>query len=714
MRGAAFLASLNADISKQSALVVDIGGTTTDIGMRSGLPRQAAAHHNLCGVSLNFSMPHVTSIGLGGGSLVRRDSLTHKVTVGPIQLVMRSPLRHWSLADPPDSTRVASMDLSLVKGMQRAIKVMLQNTLDVMKIFPENVPIYLVGGGSILAPDELDGVSRVHRFPHRNVANAVGAAIAQISGIVDSFEDTTSLPITEVRKAVEARAMECAISAGAEPHTVTIVESEAIPIAYTTGRCRFYVKAAGEWSGHSISIPRKATVIPVQLRAWKWTSHPKHHSTSFRPALSPLLHMWFLSETDLKWIADACYILGCGGGGSPPHAFLELGEMVRNGSIIRVVDLSSVPQDAMIGWGGGMGSPEVTSERLLGNEYNEACAELWAFVGIAKPDVLCALEIGGANRMINICSSSWCYRYINIYRPDDRSREQELQYIHRRRGSHVLCLDIMRSTPYHITPQLSQTTPSVFDESGRGLNLLPCALYSGDGNIMRMTKAKRETYIDSSLRAACVEMGTHVGLATRPFRAQDLQPMMITNTSKIGHVGHIIVDAVGGGSAKVPFAGKITDVRRQLYKGHTIGEVVITALPPDEDYPPPGSMDEFTGKIIIPFKNENLYAEHTSEQGQKTAYAQTGSALGTQEYKYSLRVVVIGIVGAPQWTSTPRGMEVGGPSAFGYVSRFAFESFLHMSMRVACFLQRFHEIPYVPLGMYAEPKSVVKEYTRQI
>ena len=57
----------------------------------------------------------------------------------------------------------------------------------------------------------------------------------------------------------------------------------------------------------------------------------------------------------------------------------------------------------------------------------------------------------------------------------------------------------------------------------------------------------------------------------------------------------------------------------RLYKGHTIGEVVITALPPDEDYPPPGSMDEFTGKIIIPFKNENLYAEHTSEQGQKTA-----------------------------------------------------------------------------------------------
>ena len=133
---------------------------------------------------------------MGGGSLVRRDSLTHKVTVGPDSvghaitsqaLVFGgSTLTTTDVAvacgrtSLGDSTRVADMDLSLVEGTQRAIKVMLQNTLDVMKISPENVPIYLVGGGSILAPDELDGVSRVHRFPHHDVANAVGAAIAQV------------------------------------------------------------------------------------------------------------------------------------------------------------------------------------------------------------------------------------------------------------------------------------------------------------------------------------------------------------------------------------------------------------------------------------------------------------------------------------------------------------------------------------------------------
>lgn len=57
----------------------------------------------------------------------------------------------------------------------------------------------------------------------------------------------------------------------------------------------------------------------------------------------------------------------------------------------------------------------------------------------------------------------------------------------------------------------------------------------------------------------------------------------------------------------------------RLHKGHTIGEVVITALSPDEDDPLSGSADEFKGKLVVPFKNENLYAEQTSEQGQTTA-----------------------------------------------------------------------------------------------
>ncbi|KIJ62134.1 hypothetical protein HYDPIDRAFT_189204 [Hydnomerulius pinastri MD-312] len=700
MRGAAFLASLESDISKQSALVVDIGGTTE--------------------LSISYTPP---SIGLGGGSLIRQDSHTKRVTVGPDSVGHRitsearifngSTLTATDIAVAAgrasigDASLVADLGESVIDGAQRAIRNMLQNTLDAMKTSTMDVPVYPVGGGSILAPDELAGVSRVHRFPHYDVANAVGAAIAQISGTIDSFEDISSTPVSEVRKAVEAKAIARAVAAGADPNRVTIVESEVIPIAYTSGRCRFYVKAAGDWSGNTItdeiegddivSSSQSSEDLGVRQEATSSgamaSNSPAYGSAedilSFVPKVQG--NQWFISEIDLEWIADGCYVLGCGGGGSPLHTFLELREMVRAGEVIRVIDLGSLASEALVGWGGGMGSPEVSSERLLGNEYNEASADLWAFMGITKPDALAALEIGGGNGMINMITAATKNYDIPIIDGDFMGRAY---------------------------PTWHQTTANVFDETGRGLNLLPSAISSGDGNVMIMTKAKKDTDVDASLRAACVEMGTHVGQASRPLRAKDLGVSMIVNTvslswrigraialarkqSNIGQIGQVVVNAVGGSkTAKVLFNGKITDIRRRLHKGHTIGEVVITALSSDDDVEedPDRPVERFSGTLVIPFKNENLYAEHTANDGRITMLAsvpdlisvldaQNGSALGTPQYKYGLRVLVLGITAAPQWTNTQRGLELGGPSAFG-----------------------FPNIQYTPLGVYCKPRSVIEEY----
>ena len=68
MRGAALLAGL------KEAMVVDIGGTTSDVGMlMHGFPREAAMSVDIGGVRTNFRMPDVLAIGLGGGSIVRDD-----------------------------------------------------------------------------------------------------------------------------------------------------------------------------------------------------------------------------------------------------------------------------------------------------------------------------------------------------------------------------------------------------------------------------------------------------------------------------------------------------------------------------------------------------------------------------------------------------------------------------------------------------------------
>ena len=125
-----------------------------------------------------------------------------------------------------------------------------------------------------------------------------------------------------------------------------------------------------------------------------------------------------------------------------------------------------------------------------------------------------------------------------------------------------------------------------------------------------------------------VSLSWHIGRAVALARKQ----------SNVDQIGQVVVDAVGGPkTAKVLFSGKITEVGRRcvpthpqkcyhnscfprLYKGHTIGEVVIAAHSADEDAGDDSAKPEarFNGTLTIPFKNENLFAEHTTQDGQTT------------------------------------------------------------------------------------------------
>lgn len=87
--------------------------------------------------------------------------------------------------------------------------------------------------------------------------------------------------------------------------------------------------------------------------------------------------------------------------------------------------------------------------------------------------------------------------------------------------------------------QWHQITANVYDETGRGVNLLPTAISSGDGNVMVgllpflkandpdhnmimkiMTKAKKDTDVDATMRAACIEMGSVAARRRRFVRSQ--------------------------------------------------------------------------------------------------------------------------------------------------------------------------------------------------
>jgi hypothetical protein len=102
-----------------------------------------------------------------------------------------------------------------------------------------------VGGGAFLVPGRVAGVSEVVRVPHGDCANAVGAAIAQISGETDQvYRD---LARSEAIALAEAQATERAVAAGADRTSLHTIDIEDMPLAYLPGNAlRVRVRVAGE------------------------------------------------------------------------------------------------------------------------------------------------------------------------------------------------------------------------------------------------------------------------------------------------------------------------------------------------------------------------------------------------------------------------------------------------------------------------------------
>ena len=251
MRGAAFLSGL-AD-----AMVVDVGGTSTDVGqLRRGFPREANSVVEVGGVRTLFRMPDLLSIGLGGGSLVRANPLA----VGPESVGYRlteeglvfggSALTATDvgvaagLAQIGGSRAVAGLPRDLVRRALAKIHAMVEDTVDRIKTEARDQPLIAVGGGAFLVPDRLAGVSQVIRVPHGDCANAVGAAIAQISGETDQIY--RDLSRDEAIAAAETQARKRAVAAGAERASLETVDVEDMPLAYLPGNAlRVRVRVAG-------------------------------------------------------------------------------------------------------------------------------------------------------------------------------------------------------------------------------------------------------------------------------------------------------------------------------------------------------------------------------------------------------------------------------------------------------------------------------------
>jgi len=253
MRGAAFLSGL------KDAVVVDIGGTTSDVGVLSqGFPREASISVRIGGVRTNFRMPDVLSFGLGGGSHVKTEpleigpqSVGYEITsraliFGGNDLTTTDIAVAAGMVDIGDKSRVAHLESDLVVSAIRRMAEMIEISVDRMKTTAGAVPVILVGGGIILVGDSLAGVSELHRPEHASVANAIGAAIAQVGGEVDRIFSLDAIPRNEALEQAKAEARARVLESGALPDTIEIVDVEEVPLAYLPGSAtRIRVKAVG-------------------------------------------------------------------------------------------------------------------------------------------------------------------------------------------------------------------------------------------------------------------------------------------------------------------------------------------------------------------------------------------------------------------------------------------------------------------------------------
>jgi N-methylhydantoinase A/oxoprolinase/acetone carboxylase beta subunit len=240
--------------------VVDVGGTSTDVGVLvNGFPRESSLGVEIGGVRTNFRMPDLVMIALGGGSIVGEtaghpqvgpDSVGHRLTEESLVFGGSTPTLtdaavvagRARLGDPSR----AEPHRDLLSGALARADELLADAVDRVKTSREDRPLVAVGGGSILVPDRLPGVSEIHRPEHHAVANAIGAAIGSVSGEVDRIFHLGQGGRRAALEQASTEAKDRAVEAGADRDGVEVVEVEEVPLAYLTDPAvRIRVRAAG-------------------------------------------------------------------------------------------------------------------------------------------------------------------------------------------------------------------------------------------------------------------------------------------------------------------------------------------------------------------------------------------------------------------------------------------------------------------------------------
>ncbi|MGL5722604.1 MAG: hydantoinase/oxoprolinase N-terminal domain-containing protein [Brevinema sp.] len=248
---------------KSKAVIVDIGGTSSDVGMIiDSFPRESALAKDIGGCRTNFRMPDLISIGLGGGSIVREENgemlvgpksvafqLTEKALIfGGDTLTTTDIAVRLGMANIGDPSKVEHISLEFAQRAMDKISDMLIEAIEQIKTSAQKEDIILVGGGSIIADQKkLSSIGNIILPENFGVANAIGAASASAGGEVEKIYSYEQTPRDIAMKELFDEACALATSSGADKSTLTMLFKEEVPLAYLPGNAvRVKIKVVGD------------------------------------------------------------------------------------------------------------------------------------------------------------------------------------------------------------------------------------------------------------------------------------------------------------------------------------------------------------------------------------------------------------------------------------------------------------------------------------
>ena len=204
---------------------------------------------------------------------------------------------------------------------------MLEDCVERSRLSPDPLPVIVVGGGSILVDGPIGGLE-VIKPNHFAVANAVGAAIAQVSGEVDRVYALAEIGRDQALADAKERATEAAVAAGA------------------------------------LRVSRSRSSMSRTCRSPTCPATPP--ASASRPSVNCMSELRVTSskEADLQPLSIGAALLGTGGGGNPYIGMLRARELIRKGAEIRILPLDALPDDAWVGEVGGIGAPVVGVEKI--------------------------------------------------------------------------------------------------------------------------------------------------------------------------------------------------------------------------------------------------------------------------------------------------------------------------------------------------------------